>query len=696
MIDKINFALTTDFLSSLSKLPDTIQGKVWGFVKKLHNNSLLLKIVEKVNGAVDKKMRCVSVDDSYSIIFVCEDSTNLYMPAWVDDKSAAYAWAQKKYCSVNPQKNVLQIFEWTDSNLPIPKNSLLKNISDKDLLAIGVPEQQLSLVRTIVDAESFNLVTALLPKDVYECLMWLLVEKMPLPEVLDYAKSQSGDKAVTTIKEAIENPVSRDSFYVVEGEDELKKIMSAPLEKWRVFLHHTQREIVNRNYSGSARVTGGAGTGKTVVAMHRAKMLAAKLKDNEKILFTTFTANLVEDIKENLSKICTDKELDRIEVIHLDAWVNKFLKQSGFDREINYDAIEDIWDKAVNSVNVNLPFAASFYENEWNRVIMPQEVLTAQEYSKASRIGLGTPLNLKKRLLVWKVIEAYRGLLEKNKICDINTAMYTCRKILEGNKTVPPYKHIIVDEGQDFSDNAYRLLRALAGAEHANDLFIVGDGNQRIYRNRPTLSNCGINIRGRRSSILKINYRTTEEIRKYAVTQILKGATPDDLEDKNINYDSISLTHGSSPQCKNFSDFNEEFKFIRSEINKLKNSGVALSSICIVARTAKLVDEYEKHLNAAGINSVKIKRSNYDDPSIEGVRIATMHRVKGLEFKYVFIASANNKIIPLTSVTETFDDVSRAEALTSERCLLYVAITRAQKEVYITSYGEPSRFLRED
>ena len=93
------------------------------------------------------------------------------------------------------------------------------------------------------------------------------------------------------------------------------------MEKWRVFLHPAQREIVNRTYSGAARVLGGAGTGKTVVAMHRAKHLAARLKDKERILFTTYTKNLASDIRDNLRKICSTEEQKRIDVINLDAWV---------------------------------------------------------------------------------------------------------------------------------------------------------------------------------------------------------------------------------------------------------------------------------------------------------------------------------------------------------------------------------------
>ena len=270
-----------------------------------------------------------------------------------------------------------------------------------------------------------------------------------------------------------------------------------------------------------------------------------------------------------------------------------------------------------------------------------------------------------------------------------NTPRFIAEHIGNGRAS---YASIIIDEGQDFSDNAYRLIRALAGEEHPNDIFIVGDSHQRIYRNHPTLSKCGINVRGR-SSILKINYRTTEEIRKHAFA-LLNGISFDDLdEDLDLGDKCQSLTHGEKPIVENFENANDEFDFLLREVKKLKENGVSLTDICVVARTKKLVDDYIALFTRAGIRSYAIKRNKVDDRSFDGLRVATMHRVKGLEFKYVFIAAVNNRIIPMPSAINKTDVVSEAESITSEKCLLYVAMTRAQKGVYITSYGRPSEFL---
>lgn len=560
-------------------------------------------------------------------------------------------------------------------------------------MKLGVPEAQLEFVRSFINKEDFYHAKSAMPQDAYEHLSWL-AEGFPVEEVLELAlEEQNTAVSGEDLSAALEVPTTRNSFVVVEGEDELRRIMAEPLEKWRVFLHPAQRKIVQKEYSGPARVLGGAGTGKTVVAMHRAKHLASKCEGQQKILMTTFTANLAADIRENLRKICTLEELRRIEVVHLDAWVNQFLRESGFSAQIGYDdAIVPLWEKAILLADNNLPFERSFYEEEWNRIVIAQEALTLEKYVKATRNGRGTRLDRKKRMQVWKVFENYQNLMKENQIRDINTAMYESTRLLESVGKRQPYVSVVIDEGQDFSDNAYRLIRALAGEEHPNDIFIVGDSHQRIYRNHPTLSKCGIHVRGR-SSILRINYRTTEEIRKHAFA-LLKGISFDDLdEDFDLGDQCQSLTHGGKPIIKNFNNANDEFDFLIDEIKKLKDNGVVLTDICVVARTRKLVDDYIALFTRAGIRSYVIKRNKVDDRSFDGLRIATMHRVKGLEFKYVFIAAVNNRIVPLWSAINKTDSISEAESLTSEKCLLYVAMTRAQKGVYITSYGRKSEFL---
>ena len=691
-------AISADFLTAFAALPRQIQGKVTEFINKFRNNPQSPGInYEKINGGLDKKIWSVRIDDTYRGITVRQPETGVYLLLWVDHHDEAYAWARNKKCQINPKTGAIQVFDIVTTPVVEPAAQdfvLFAELTDEGLIELGVPEEQIPFVRSIGDAQEFYTKKGSFASDTFEALSWV-VEGIPVDEVIELFKEEKeGSKPAENLADALESPLSLKSFVVVEGEEELRRIMAEPLEKWRVFLHPTQRKIVNKNYSGSVRVLGGAGTGKTVVAMHRAKHLAAGLKDKERILFTTYTANLASDIKDNLRKICTLDEIRRIDVINLDAWVSQFLREHGYPAEIAYDEKADnLWEEAVTGTDFSGEFPVSFYEEEYNRVVVAQEAFSLEKYVKASRTGRGTRLDRKKRMQIWKVFEAYQNLMKENQVRDINTAMYECRLLIEKTSSETRYRHVIVDEGQDLSANAFRLLRSIAGEEHENDIFIVGDAHQRIYKNKAALSKCGINIRGR-SSVLRINYRTTEEIRKAAFA-LLNGISFDDLDDSFDTGDRCqSLTHGSVPEIIATANANEEFEAILAKIKGLIDGGVSAKNICVVARTHKLLDDYIAHFTSSGIRCYEIKGNKADDRGLDGIRVATMHRVKGLEFQYVFVVAAINRISPLASAIDHTDSVSEQETMTAEKCLLYVALTRAQKGAYISGYGKMSEFLQ--
>ncbi len=691
-------AISADFLTAFAALPRQIQGKVTEFINKFRNNPQSPGInYEKINGGLDKKIWSVRIDDTYRGITVRQPETGVYLLLWVDHHDEAYAWARNKKCEINPKTGAIQVFDIVTTPVVEPAAQdfvLFAELTDEGLIELGVPEEQIPFVRSIGDAQEFYAKKGSFASDTFEALSWV-VEGIPVDEVIELFKEEKeGSKPAENLADALESPLSLKSFVVVEGEEELRRIMAEPLEKWRVFLHPTQRKVVNKNYSGSARVLGGAGTGKTVVAMHRAKHLAAGLKDKERILFTTYTANLASDIKDNLRKICTLDEIRRIDVINLDAWVSQFLREHGYPAEIAYDEKADnLWEEAVTGTDFSGEFPVSFYEEEYNRVVVAQEAFSLEKYVKASRTGRGTRLDRKKRMQIWKVFEAYQNLMKEKQVRDINTAMYECRLLIEKTSSETRYRHVIVDEGQDLSANAFRLLRSIAGEEHENDIFIVGDAHQRIYKNKAALSKCGINIRGR-SSVLRINYRTTEEIRKAAFA-LLNGISFDDLDDSFDTGDRCqSLTHGSVPEIIATANANEEFEAILAKIKGLIDGGVSAKNICVVVRTHKLLDDYIAHFTSSGIRCYEIKGNKADDRGLDGIRVATMHRVKGLEFQYVFVVAANNRIIPLASAIDHTDSVSEQETMTAEKCLLYVALTRAQKGAYISGYGKMSEFLQ--
>lgn len=698
MNNKPTVAISTDFLTAYAALPRQKQGKVTEFFNKFRNDPMHPGInFEKINEGIDKNICSVRIDDTYRGIVVREPENNVYILLWVDHHDEAYAWAKRKKCSINKLTGSVQIFdvqEVIEEQKAIDEPALFANISDEVFEKIGLPEEQLPMIKAIKTLEGLHSLKAAIPEEAFEGLEWL-GNGFSVEEVLDtlYPEIEKVEVKENDFAAALQTDTSRKSFVIVEGEEELQAIMQEPLEKWRIFLHPTQRKIVKKIFNGPARVLGGAGTGKTVVAMHRAKVLASNLESNEKILFTTYTKNLAEDIKDNLRKICTAEEMKRIDIINLDAWVSNFLRRQGYEYQIVYDEeVDKAWRDAIAIEGGDLSFVENFYKDEWVKVVQAQEVYDKVSYCKASRIGRGVRLDRKVRMQIWDVFDEYQNIMNEKLQRDVETAMYECRKILENKKLTGQYTSIIVDEGQDLSPSAYRLLRSLAGDEHRNDIFIVGDSHQRIYRNKAVLSKCGINVRGR-SSYLRINYRTTEEIRKFAFG-LLNGVSFDDLDDDYDNGKGCqSLTHGDKPEIKEFATPEEELDYLVSRIHELETAGVEQKNICIVARTHKLLDGYIAGLQRAGIKSFEIKANKTDDRSFEGVRIATMHRVKGLEFDHVFVVAVNKKVLPFGTRADFEDDISLEEFRTGEKCLLYVALTRARKSACVTCYGGLSELV---
>lgn len=697
-------AISTDFFTAFAALQKTSQSRVMEFMSKFRSNPLSPGLnYEKLHSKYDQKLYSARVDDTYRVILAREEETGVFLLLWVDHHDEAYAWASKKRVAVNPDTGSLQVYDVVETPpeeakpvVPEASPAMFAFLTDADLKKLGVPEELIFLVRAIYTEKDFNHAQMSLPQDAFQALDFAR-DGCDLDEIVETLYGDEAGQGETNIAAALDKAVTKMQFTVVEGEEELKAAMNAPLEKWRVFLHPQQRKLAEKDFTGPAKVLGGAGTGKTVVAMHRARYLASNCKENERVLFTTFTANLAQDIKENLRKICSTDEMRKIEVIHLDAWISRFLKKQDYEYTICYeDTIFDLWKEAESHIGKDFDYPEGFFEEEWRTVVQALGINTLQEYIQVQRIGRGVRLNRKDRIAVWEVFEEYRTLMNKKRIRDNAAAMNECCQLLNAQPDYHPYKHIIVDEGQDFGMGAFRLLRTLAGDVHNNDIFIVGDAHQRIYKNKVILSKCRVDVRGR-SSRLRINYRTTEEIRDWAM-HILKGIPFDDLDgDLDSTKGYRSLTHGKAPIVEAYGSFNEEVEALIAHIRELKGEGedgLKYEEMCVVARTKNLLKDYYKALQDAGFKVYEIKRDKTDDREMPGVRMATMHRVKGLEFTCVFIVGTNKGTMPLKTAIATTDPESLQEALVSERSLLYVALTRAKKITYVTGYGKLSEFVK--
>lgn len=630
---------------------------------------------------------------------------------------------------------------------PLPDTYLA--LTDNDMRRFGVPDMYVPVMCTRKTWEAFDRWGSRLPEDAFTYLTFV-AEGLPKSEVfglLDETEGKKSDRlgleqqmpasSVESGEEAdpedfraaLSSYASQQSFVVVQGEADLKRILDAPLEQWRVFLHPSQRLYVEHDYHGPFRLLGGAGTGKTVVAMHRAKRLAARLLrsgSRQKVLFTTYSRNLATDIASNLKLICTADEFNTIDVVNLDKLVKDLLTGHGYSGEIWYDGSRDhgndldaAWCKAITSIGVNdSKLTVSFFKSELSQVIVPQQVRNAADYMRVLRKGRGTRLNRAQKLAVWQVVETYRRIMQANGAYDVDTAMQNVVSLLTQGDTPRKYAHVVVDEGQDFSTPAYRVIRALVD-EGDNDIFIVGDAQQRIYGHTAVLSKCGIRIQGRARK-LRINYRTTEQIRSaadsifrssgadvadsvFAAVRGIGDASPattfDDLDGgKSPTGDSRSLMSGPVPEARRFASQSDEMDAVREWIYGLCGTAEDAASdesdggrvdprnVCVVARSRYCIDQWYKTLDDGLPYGVYRLGRDAENRQRQGIRVATMHRVKGLEFDYVVVVDVNDGVCPPKPALQAAgsDSVALNEIYKEERSLIYVAMTRAKKSVLLT------------
>ena len=671
MTPRARLAMSSDFLEAYTFLPKPQQRKVRTLITRFAADPTSPGLnYERVQAA--DNLRSLRIDRSYRAIVLKPDTGSVHLMLWADKHDEAYDWARRHHCRVNPDTGALQIYEpqrSSDAHLSaaspaetVAQSGPFAALRDRQLRRLGVPEVMLPEVRALDGEAALDGMQKRLPLEAYEALFYYLAGDSYEELVLD-REALEGEVDTDDIAKALERMESRGRFVVVDNEMELEEVLSAPLEKWRVFLHPSQRRLVERKWNGPVRVLGGAGTGKTVVAMHRARWLGRHLPEGERILFVTFTRNLAADIENNLRSICSPQQMRRIDVTNLDRWVYDFLRRRNYDFQIVYNRGQapwkEVWQQALALKDSGLNLPDAFYSDELDQIILANGITSEAEYLRVPRTGRGTPLHRAQRARVWPVFEDYRLNLSLQGGKEMDDAYRAVATLLADDRGGLVYTAAIVDEAQDMGTQAYRLIRALV-PEGPNDLFIVGDGHQRIYRrSRVVLGRCGIRIVGR-SHKLRLNYRTTEETRSWAV-RLLDGREIDDLDGGLDDHKGFkSLTHGPSPQVILFDSAEQQSEFIARWLGDLAGRGESLRSTCIVARTRAERDSVRQAIEEAGLPGVVLEQNLPDDAGDDAVRLATMHRVKGLEFDRVIMASVNEGLVPLPKAIKGHADVAPA------------------------------------
>ncbi|MBT9136282.1 MAG: putative ATP-dependent DNA helicase YjcD [Firmicutes bacterium] len=682
-------AISQDFVLGLGRLPLAVQGRVNKWMMKFQQDPTSPGInYETIKAARDPNLRSVRIDQDWRGIVFKPDKGDVYILLHVDKHDDAYRWAERRKLAVNPITGALQVLcletvNSAETAAPSVSSSpaltseeapslapLFKDISDEELIQLGTPQEMIAVVRGIRAESDLDALQAVLPLEAYEGL-FLVAAGDRVSQILADRETRVDQKIdVSDYEKALAAPESQSRFVVVTNDAELMAILNAPLAQWRTFLHPIQRKLAAGDRSGPVRILGGAGTGKTVLAIHRAAWLARnRCTEEASILFTTFTRNLALDIEQNLkSLMLDDPALKRIEVMNLDRWVHRFLRQKRYEHRIIYQRDETSWGRALETADSSLGLYASFYEEEWDQIIAPQGVRTLDDYRKVTRVGRKAVLTRSKRDAIWPVFEEYRAQLSSRQLKDVDDAYGDAANLLASGSSRRPYEAIIVDETQDFGAPALRLLRAMA-EPGKNDLFFVGDGHQRIYpKHRAVLGRCGIDIRGR-SKKLYLNYRTTDEIRRAAVA-LLEGRDIDDLDggkDDNKRYKSLS--HGAPPEMVEVANaFEAADRAIKRAQDWHAAGGDVPPSICVIVPSNRVRDDIARRLSTSGTPAQVIDADSFDRPESRDVRVATMHRAKGLEF---------DRVIVMTSGGTAEDD---------NAALVYVAITRAKAAAMLIRY----------
>lgn len=696
---KPKVALAQDFLLQLARLPVSVHSKVmkWAILFQADPTSSSINY-ENINGARDSNLKSVRLDKDWRGIVFKPSKGDVYVLLYVDHHDDAYRWAENRKLTINPVTGAMQmvtieqVVEQTAGTGPTEQQApdyavpatavepvsapLFGELSDTELMSLGVPKELISSVRRICSEEALDALQPRLPAEAYEGLF--LVAAGDSVNLVLQSRETRVDQTIDTsdFAAALATAESQSRFVVVDDDEAMQAIMNAPLAQWRVFLHPTQNKLARGDRSGPVRVLGGAGTGKTVLAMHRAKWLAEnRALGGKKVLFTTFTRNLAFDIEENLKTLCSANTMAKIEVKNLDAWVGGFMRTRKLEHRIVYDRKQDgalqAWQSALATKDATLDLPDSFYSDELEQVVLAQGITTLEQYRTARRIGRGVILSRAKRDAVWPVFEEYRGQLALRKLKEVDDAYREISEMIateqDSEDSDLGYASIVVDETQDFGPQALKLLRAMI-VQGPNDLFFVGDGHQRIYsRNRAAMSRCGIDIRGR-SRKLYLNYRTTDEIRHQAVA-LLEGCEIDDLDDgQDESKRYKSLSHGPQPEMRKTSGIEEAAQAATAFIQHWRSEQAEHESLsfCVVSNSEKSRDALGQQLQAAGIASIPITAQSNHADARNVVHLATMHRAKGLEFDCVIIVAPESYLDPM-------------EETAGQRRLLYVALTRAKR-----------------
>ena len=683
----MEFRIADTFTDSLTRLTGQEQKavKTTAFDLQLNPASPGMRF-HKLDRSRDPNFWSVSINMDIRLI-VHRTETSLLL-CYVDHHDDAYTWASRRKIERHPKTGAAQLVEvrerveevivqkTVERTAPL-KPPLFDKVSDDDLLSYGVPVEWLDDVRQATENTLFD-VADRLPQEAAEALL----------ELATGGKPQKPTIIPTTI-DPFSHPDAQRRFRVMTNMEELERALAFPWEKWTVFLHPAQRYLVERDYTGPARISGSAGTGKTIVALHRAVFLARR-HPQARLLLTTFSDALANALQVKLSRfISNESEVSNRLVVCSIQKIAYELYAEAFEAP-NIVTPEQVR-SLLKSAALKVPghrFTESFLFGEWRDVVDAWQLDSWEAYRDVQRLGRKTRIGGKQRELLWSIFQQVHDEIAQQNLLTLPGLFYRVADYL-AKSNEPPFDFVVVDEAQDMGISELRLL-AVMGKRRPDSLFFTGDLGQRIFQQPFSWKALGVDIRGR-SQTLTINYRTSHQIRQQADRLLPKILADVDgnVEDRQ---NTVSVFNGPAPAIEIYADLEQETEAVSKWIANRLTAGLQPDEIGVFVRDTPQLERAIAAIKQSGATSVEL-----DDrvtPAQGRIAVSTMHLAKGLEFRAVVVMACDDEILPLQERIESISDESDLEEVyNTERHLLYVACTRARDYLLITGVNPASEFL---
>jgi hypothetical protein len=677
----MRFLLADSFTGALARLPAAEAKAVKTTVVDLQIDPTGKGLsFHRIDKSKDPNFWSVRVGRDLRLIVHKTDDSLLV--AYVDHHDKAYAWAERRRIEAHPTTGAVQIVEVRERVEQVaavgpavaaatPPEAAVQlsfaGLDDAALLSVGVPTDWLGDVRAATEDTFFD-VAAHLPVEAAEALLqYATAGALPI-------------SAPPPIADAYAHPDAQRRIRLIVDEEELRQALEYPWERWSVFLHPSQRAVVERRFGGPARVAGSAGTGKTVVALHRTVALARK-NPQARLLLTTFSEPLAQSLAAKLVVLAPDTGgiAPRITVSDWHGVADELFQliHGRRPRIVAPDILRTMIAKAAEAAGVR-GFAQRFLLSEWTNVVDAWGIDGPERYASVPRLGRRSPLGPRQRERLWSVFgPVAAGLREQG----IFTRCGVCRGVAAhyGGRERKPFDHIVVDEAQDLGPAELSFLAAIAPPGE-DALFFAGDIGQRIFQHPFSWKALGIDVRGR-SSTLKVCYRTSRQIRSVA-DRLLPGALRDPDGNEEERAGTVSVFDGPAPVIAVAADAAQEIKRVADFLRGAVADGIEPGEIGVFVRSPEVIGRARAALEASGF--------------ADRVAVSVMHLAKGLEFRAVAVMACDQDILPLESrVAEAADEGELDDIYETERQLLYVSCTRARERLLVTGVTPGSEFLKD-